>query len=124
MNGRCLLAFKSDIGEALTCAVSIDYDNEGYILGEAAKIIRRDILGHQYEEFKGKFSEGCQEAFVPKSVQALLSMILRGPAGDHSNNPHFSQAMLTLGQLLIFNSTIRTRKDSSSSYHSQKRENQ
>ena len=58
-------------------------------MGEAAKIIRRDILGYQYEEFKGKFSAGCQEAFVPKSVQALLSMILCGPAGDRAYYPHF-----------------------------------
>ena len=35
-----LLAFKSDTGEALTSAASIDYDREGYILGEAAKIIK------------------------------------------------------------------------------------
>ena len=56
MKGKdVFLVFKGDIGQALTPAASIDYDNEGYILGEAAKFIGRKFLGHQYEEFKGKF---------------------------------------------------------------------
>ena len=49
-------------------------------------------------------------------------MILRGPKTNHSNNPYYTQAMLTLCQLLIFNTTKKTREYSSSSYHSETRE--
>ena len=34
-----LLAFGGDIGDALSSAASIDYEDEGYILAEAARII-------------------------------------------------------------------------------------
>ena len=53
------LAFERDIGEALFTACSIDYDDEGYILAEAAKIIRRDIFRHQQKAFTGSFEAGC-----------------------------------------------------------------
>ena len=101
------LAFERDIGEALSTACSIDYDDEGYILAEAAKIIRRDIFSHQQKPLKGSFEAGCQQAFVPTSL-ALVSMTVRGPKTNHSNNPYYTQAMLTLCQLIIFNTTKKT----------------
>ena len=93
-------------------------DVEGYILAEAAMIIRRDIKKQSYEPFVGKFGKNCQESFIPESVQALVTMILRGSEEDNTN-PYFKQAMLTIGQMMIFNSTIYTRRESTSSYHSQ-----
>ena len=48
--------------------------------------------------------------------------ILRGPSADHVNNPYFKQAMLSISQHLMFNTTIRSRSESSSSYHSTGRE--
>ena len=47
---------------------------------------------------------------------------MRGPSADHANNPYFKQAMLCISQHLMFNTTIRTRSESSSSYHSTERE--
>ena len=44
---------------ALFTACGIDYDDEGYILAEAAKIIRRDIFRHQQKAFTGSFEAGC-----------------------------------------------------------------
>ena len=61
------LTFEGDIGELLSTACSIDYDDEGYILVEAAKIIRRDIYNHEQKPFTGSFEAGCQQAFVPTS---------------------------------------------------------
>ena len=36
-----LLAFDADIGEVLGSSLSTNYDDEGFILAEAAKIVRR-----------------------------------------------------------------------------------
>ena len=115
---EALLAFNSDVGEALTSAASINYDDEGFILAKAGTIIRRDILGSKHSEFEGGFSPECQESYVPAPIQSFVSMIMRGPSADHSNNPYFKQVMLSISQHLMFNTTIRTRSESSSSYHS------
>ena len=42
--------------------------------------------------------------------------------GNDSTNPHYKQAILTIGQLIRFNTLKRTRKESSSLFHSQERE--
>ena len=49
-------------------------------------------------------------------------MILRGPKSNESNNPFFTQAVLTLIHLLMFNTIKWTREESASSFHSQTRE--
>ena len=45
-----LIAINYDVGEALTSAASINYDDEGFILAKAAIQIRRDILGSKHRE--------------------------------------------------------------------------
>ena len=57
--GDIILAFKGDIGNALSSSASIDCDDEGYILAEATRIIRRDIKKQKYETFVGKFGKNC-----------------------------------------------------------------
>ena len=47
---------------------------------------------------------------------------MRGTASESNENPHFKQASLTESQLLAFNTTICTRNQSLSLYHSRKRE--
>ena len=53
---------------------------------------------------------------------AIVSMILRGSVDGGSGNPYFKQAVLTLSQLLVYNSTKATRELSTSVFHSKKRE--
>ena len=53
---------------------------------------------------------------------AIVSMILRGSVDKGSGNPYFRQAVLTLAQLLVYNSTKVTREVSTSVFHSKKRE--
>ena len=117
-----ILVFNYDIGEAITTAANINYDDDGYILAKAANIIRRDILGMKNENFNGKFNNGCQESSIPVSSQRLISAVMRGTSSETNNNEHFKQAALTVNQLLTFNTTIRTQKESSSVYHSKERE--
>ena len=47
---------------------------------------------------------------------------MHGSSATSCENEYFKQAMLTVSQLLKFNTFIRTRKDSLSSYHSTQRE--
>ncbi|KAG0719267.1 hypothetical protein GWK47_050830 [Chionoecetes opilio] len=53
-------------------------DDEAICLAKAAKLIHRDMLGMQ-AKFDGSFSKGCQEQAVPKSLEALVAMIMDGP---------------------------------------------
>ena len=80
----------------------------------------RDVLKQTYEKFNGHFETDCQKAFIPETLQSLITLILRG--GQKTDNPFFNQAMLTISQLLIHNTTIRTRKEQHSAYHTTKRE--
>ena len=52
---------------------------------------------------------------------AIVSMILRGSVDSGSGNPFFKQAVQTISQLLVYNSTKATCELSTSVYHSKKR---
>ena len=119
-NGRdIVLAFKGDIGDIISNATHTDYDNEGMIIAEASRILRRDILQMKDTIFDGTFNLDCQEKSIPESVKCLLKSIMHG---NHTSNPHYQQAILTIGQLIRFNTLKRTRSSSKSMYHSQDRE--
>ena len=70
------------------------------------------------DEFDGKFDVNCQESSVPVSAQLFVSAVLHGSSSESHNNDYFKQSGLTICQLLAFNTTKRTRKESSSAYHS------
>ena len=114
-----ILAFKGDIGDIISNATHADFDNEGLVLAEASKILRRDILQMENTYFNGTFDVECQERSIPQSLKLLMGSILHG---NHTSNPHYHQAMLTIGQLIRFNTLIRTRSSSTSMYHTKDRE--
>ena len=86
------------------------------------KFYSRDILDEARHPFLGNFNAQCQESYVPLSLKALVTMILRGANVNNVKNPYLNQAALTILQLMIFNSTIRTRKASSQAFHTTRRE--
>ena len=51
-----------------------------------------------------------------------MSCLLHGSTETPGSNEYYKQAVLTICQLITFNTLIRTRKESSSSYHSVNRE--
>ena len=114
-----VLAFKGDIGDIISNATHTDFDNEGVVLAEACKIIRRDILQMGNTVFDGTFTAECQEQSVPQSVKYLLKSIMNG---NNTTDPHHHQAALTIGQLIRFNTLVRTRDSSTSMYHTKDRE--
>ena len=86
------------------------------------KFCFRDILDEARHPFSRRFDAQCQESYVPSSLKALVSMVLRSANVGNVKNPYFNQAALTVLQLIIFNSTIRTRKAFSQAFHTTKRE--
>ena len=81
------------------------------------------MLNENKPEFDGKFDEKRQQEYVPQSLKTLVAMTLGGVnIKSQSANQSIAQAVLSLSQLIMFNSTIRRRKGSTSSYHSKQRE--
>ena len=120
-----LLAFNEDIGTVLNNAYGCDFDDEGTILSQAARIVRRSMSETKYS-FDGTFGKDCQSQSVPGLLLSLVKMILSGSSikkdSDHINE---AQAALTIAQLLQYNSLFRRSSSvlkSSSTYHSTDRE--
>ena len=89
-----ILGFTSDLSDIISSATNCDFDNEGVILAEAGKILRRDILEMNDTVFM--FNQNCQEDSIHDSVKCILSTILHG---NVTSSPHYKQAILTIGQL-------------------------
>ena len=120
--GRNLVLIGNEhIGSALSKACEYDADNDAVILAEAAKIVRRDMMQLK-NTFDGSFDNKCQEKSVPSSLVTLVSMVLNGPnIKNQSSFIVIPQSVLTISQLLVYNSSIR-RREQSSVKHSRKRE--
>lgn len=117
-----LLAFIDDIGVALKKTFEQDFDDEGRILSNAAKIIRREMVNTKCK-FPGKFNTECQKDSVPQSLVSLVEMILGGAnIKTQSNNSIEAQITLTIAQLFQFNFTVRRRDESVNIRHSVERE--
>ena len=114
-----LLGFRKDLADIISSVRNIDYDNEGSILAQASQIIRRDLFKMERTTFDGSFKPGFQEESIPDSLKCLLSEMMHG---NNTTNPHYQQAVLTIGQLIRFNTLKRFRKESTSMFHSQERE--
>ncbi len=98
------LAFNDDVGHALKKACLEKKDEEAVYLSKAANIVRRDMLSHK-NLFTGSFEKDCLEQAVPKSLSAIVSMIIYGTnIKDQSQSSKASEAVSTLSQLLLFNS--------------------
>ena len=114
-----VLDFCTDLNDIVSSARDIDFDNEGAILAQACKILCRDILEMSNTVFNGSFDEDCQENAIPDSLKCFLTEILHG---NNTSKPHYEQPILSIGQLIRFNTIKRMRKISTSMYYSQDRE--
>ena len=116
-----LLAFASDVGSALRKACDSDYDDDAICLARATKIERRDMLKLQ-STFTGTFTKECQVKSVPCSLLTLISMIHRGPSIKAQGIDGFSQATLSVAQLLQYHCFVRQRHEASGVHHNKARE--
>ena len=108
------LAFSSDISAALQFAQDYDYDAEAIHLAKAATFVRKEMLTKQ-QHFKGSFKSDCHHQAVPKSLLALVNMILEGPNIRNENGQEQVGINVALmrSQLLIFNAVKRHRDPTS-----------
>ena len=113
-----LLTF--DVGSAIKKAC--DHDSDAMQLVRAAEIVRREMFNQTFH-FDGSFKPGCEEDSVPKSLLALLNMILKGPNIKHQSQigTGNTTAALSISQLVMFN-RVKHANPSGSIYHSHERE--
>ena len=98
-----ILVFKQGMQQMLKQVMTeSNYDNEAVILSKAAKIVRKEIIGYKSFHFDGKFPNGCQQAAVPSSLKALVSLLLNGTDLKDQDTTD-SQASLTVSQMILFN---------------------
>jgi hypothetical protein len=103
------LGFDKHVGNALSTACQFDADMEALNLSRAAQIVRRDLL-KMNNTFCGTFERDYQLKSVPKSLLALVHMILEGPSIDDQSHLSVGKAALSIAQLLTFNSVKHARK--------------
>ena len=80
------------------------------------------MLDEKSDKFKGKFEENSQESSIPPALLSFVSCVMPGSSATSCEKEYYKQVMLSVSQLMKFNAFIRTRKHSSSSYHSTQRE--
>ena len=97
-----------------------DYETDALTLAKAARIVRRVMFNQPGFRFLGSFPSNCQTSSVPSSLRALISMLLNGSNIAHRNATE-SQAILTISQLIVFNSKKKS-STTSSNRHSLERE--
>lgn len=98
-----------------------DFEEDALILAKAAKIIRKDILNHTGFKFTGSFSERCQEISLPSSLKSLISMIMNG-SNLKGQEKCESQACLTMGQGILYNTKKKATPTARMTRHSPERE--
>ena len=119
-----VLISNKDVGSALSKACEHDADNDAVHLARAASIVRRDMFKMK-NQFNGSFKMKCQEKSLPASLLALVAMVLNGPnIQTQSSSSAISQPVLTISQVLMYNSLVRPRKNHAASTirHNQERE--
>lgn len=103
-----ILVFDIDIGPALLKACRNDSDQDALCLSRAANIVRKHMFVSTHQ-FEGSFPQNCQVNAVPKSLLALVSMILEGPSITAQSLMPQVPAATEIAQLLVFNSVKKVR---------------
>lgn len=113
-----LLAFKEDIGEALSQA--IDY-SEALIVTKAAKILRKHMVEHKMP-FQESFNYNSIEDSMPPLLVQFVCMIEHG--ADIKSQLRFgaSKTDLAMAQLLQYNCYAKYRENAKTFRHSKDRE--
>lgn len=108
-----VLVFNKDIGQALRKACEHDADDDAVHIARAATILRRDMFKMK-AVFSDSFPSKCLERSVPTSLLAMVGMILNGPSiTEQSNSESLPAAQVSISHLLMYNSVVRRRKETS-----------
>lgn len=111
------LIFKEDICNTIKSSIK-DQESEAPILAKAVSIIKREIKQKSFQ-FQGHFSDDDQTSSISSSLMSLLKMITSGSRCEI--NPEKDQAVLSIAQIIMFNTKERPSLNSKfSRYNSSK----
>ena len=116
-----LLTSKEDIGTTLRQVYEKDLDNDAYILAQAARIVRKEIVNTTIQ-FDDSFPENYQVKGLPQSLQTLVAMLCDGPSIKEQSLGTQNQAQLSICQLIVFNSLVYRKKQTLVPRHNKSRE--
>ena len=116
-----LLMSNEDVGSALRQVCENDADDEAYVLSRAAQIVRKEIL-NKTTQFDDVFPANCQVDAIPPSLQTLVAMLCHGASITEQSLATQNQALLSICQLIIFNSLSRSGKQTSTTRHNKAHE--
>ena len=120
--GRDVLSTStSHIGAVVRKACETDADDDAIILARAARIIRKEIQSTS-SQFNGSFSENCQAEALPPSLVTLIAMLLYGANITEQSLVTQTQALLSICQLLLFNTSTRSPNEMQTGRHNRSRE--
>ena len=68
-------------------------------------------------KFKGDFAENSQGSSIPPVLLSFVSCVMDGSLAKSYENKYCKQAMLSVSQLMNFNTFTQSRKDTLLSYH-------
>ena len=76
-NNQCYIPFDNDVGTVLKTFYKKSYDDEAFVLSEAAKIICRDVslVDSTFDE---NFTRNCQQHYLPQSLKLFVDNIVQG----------------------------------------------
>ncbi len=89
------------------------------LLVKAAKLLREDFLGLQ-QQFDGTFMTTSETESLPRSLKDFLRLLIDGPVIGRSkpiqteHDTKVSAAVLSAGQIIVFNAVKRHRMNDTS----------
>ena len=117
-----ILTSNEDSGTALRQACQNDVDNDAYILAQAARIVRKEIMNTTIHFDGTSFPAHCQTKGLPQSLQTLVAMLCDGANIKEQSLTTQNQAQLSICQLIVFNSLLRRKKKTLMTRHNKSRE--
>ena len=84
-------------------------DDEAFTLARAARIVRKGMV-NMTAQFNGTFPENCQVEAVPQFLVTLVAMLLYGANIKEQSLVTQTQALLSICQILMFNSSAHNPK--------------
>lgn len=82
----------------------------------------RNLIDEKSHKFKGDFEENSQESSIPPALLSFVSCAMHGSSATSCKNEYYKQGILSVRQLMKYNTFIWTRKNSLSPDHSTQRE--
>ena len=72
------LAFDNDLCDVFKRVYEKDFDEDAFILSQAATILRKSLLEREAKDFDCEFHQESQSSFIPQNLRSFVDMVLQG----------------------------------------------